>query len=164
MKLKHPLFREGIEWCRLTDKERMGDDGKLKIWKYILLTDVYFQVMLPIRSRYSFVSGGQVWGKVTNAGITVMKGYAWNGCSFSPDWELLASLPHDLLYQFSGCDNYPETVIGRNFCDNLFYGLCVTKVGWAYRVGLGLGSWMCWDQIPANDDHIKVDKPWVIAQ
>jgi len=142
----------------------MGDDGKLKPWKYVLLEDIYFPFALPIRSKYDFVSGGQVRGKVTSLGIYVMAGYAWNGCSFSPDWELLASLPHDLLYQFSGCEGYPETVIGRKFCDDLFYGLCITKSGWAYRTGLWLGSWMCWDQIPATDDHIKIYKPWVIAQ
>jgi len=161
MKPKHPLFREGIEWRRLTKEERMGDDGKLKPWKYVLLEDIYFPMLLPLRCRYDFVSGGLVRGKAGALGLTVMAGYAWNGCSFSPDWELLASLPHDLLYQFSGCWEFPATVLSRKFCDDLFYGLCTTRVGWAYRSGLWLGSWACWDSMPAEDDYVIIHKPWL---
>lgn len=157
MKLKFPLFREGIEWERIPKKHGKG-------WKYLLLVDIFFPVKIPIRSRYDFVSGGVVRGVITEDGILLKAGYAWNGCSFSPDWELLASLPHDLLFQFSGCEGFPSTVLDRKFCDNLFGSLCVTKAAKLYRAGLWLGSWTCYDSIPSEGDHIKVYKPWELPQ
>lgn len=156
--MKTPLFREGIEWRRLSKEERKG-----KPWKYVLLKDVFIPCLIPIRSRYEFISGGQIRGIVNSLGITVCEGYAWNGCSFSPDWELLASLPHDLLYQFSGCQGYPTTVLDRGFCDEMFFNLCVTRWGGLYFVGLSVGSWSCFGRTNKGDT-VRIIKPWLLTE
>lgn len=46
-----------------------------------------------LASEYVFISDGY---------ITIKKGYAWNGCSYVPDFKstYYASLIHDALYQY----------------------------------------------------------------
>ncbi len=136
-----PPFHEGIHWRRLTDDERNGRE-----WKYVTLRPITVNFgQLICFGHYQLIADGEKWGFITPHNIEVAAGYAWNGSSFSPDLKgvMLASLVHDLLYQFSGVHHFPFT---RQWCDNLFFDLSTTPLAWAYRAGLFLGSWSCWGQ------------------
>lgn len=150
MKVLKPAFIEGIHWRRLTREERAGAP-----WKYILLVDMEFRLESPVcgtpRILMDFV--GRVWGIIRPLSLIVKRGYSWNGCSWSPDWELLSSLPHDLLYQFSGCLDFPE-LITRRWADDLFYALCHTPVGFLYLAGLRTGSRWWWGRRPIDGETI----------
>jgi len=146
-----PRFIEGVHWRRLTSDERAGSP-----WKYVLLRDVTFDYSPPAVATTWLLKDrdGILRGLIEPRDITVCRGYAWNGCSFSPDLELLASLPHDLLYQFSGVPGFPATIT-RRWADRLFGALTTTGLGWAYRLGLLVGSWVCWGAPP---DGLSVQK------
>lgn len=138
MTVTRPLFVEGRQWRKLTASERDG-----KPWKYVLLQDVTFWFDGPIvrRRRYLYDETKTLRGIVDPMFIAVCCGYAWNGCSYSPDWLLLNSLPHDLLYQFS---RLLETT--RRFADELFLSLGPMWLSWMYYAGLCVGSWTCWNR------------------
>lgn len=134
-------FHEGIHWRRLTAQERNG-----RQWKYILLRPVTISFgQLICFGIYQLKADGTPWGMIDKHSITVAAGYTWNGSSFSPDLDgvMLASVVHDLLYQFSGVPHFP---FSRAWCDNLFFDLCDTPLAIFYRAGLFLGSWSCWGQ------------------
>lgn len=149
-----PLFREGIEWRRLTAEERRG-----KKWKYILLKDVFVEMPTGVRRHYDCMGGdGHVWMKILPKGIVVSRGYAWNGNTNAPDklfgvWLLLGSLPHDALFQFSGCIGFPPEV-SLHFANGLYQALSPGWIGWAYRAGLFLGSWVLWGQSPPDGETV----------
>ena len=150
-----PPFAAGVQWRRLGAAERRGTP-----WKYLLLRDVVFD-FYPKITLARFVLrdvGGVERGTIAPLAVTVREGYAWNGCTASPDWELPASLPHDLLYQFSGVAGFPATVT-RHWADNLFYALRTTPLGWAYRLGLFVGSWARWGQDPAGCTVTRINNP-----
>ena len=139
MILQRPQFIEGIHWRKLTATERNG-----RPWKYRLLQNVAVEFDRSICfGHYNLYDGnGTCWGMVSPQKITIIAGYAWNGSSCSPDWRvLLASLPHDLLYQFSGCASFP---FSRTFCDDLFLALAQSPFSPLYRLGLLVGGWACW--------------------
>lgn len=155
MNVQRPYFFEGVHWRRLLPSETAG-----KPWKYVLLRDMDF-IFLPyaVGAEYIFRDrDGIQRGSLTPGILTVCKGYTWNGCSFSPDLELLASLPHDLLYQFSGVPGFPPAIT-RRWADRFFAALCTTALWWAYRLGLCLGSWTCWGRNPDGLLVEKVDTP-----
>lgn len=140
MIIQRPDFIEGSHWRKLTSVERNG-----RPWKYLLRQDLTVYLDRPICfGNYQLYDGnGDHWGTLSPRFIMVRPGYAWNGSSFSPDLPgvLLASLVHDLLYQFSGAECFP---FSRTFCDNLFFSLCTTRLAFAYRLGLLVGGWACW--------------------
>ena len=140
MKLSSPQFTEGVQWRKLTAAERNG-----KPWKYELLHDITVRFSEDIcMGRYHLYDGdGNQWGIIKPTEITVRRFYQWNGSSCSPDLKgvLLASVVHDLLYQFSG--TYPFPLL-RSFCDRVFYDLSTTKLRCLYLLGLTVGGWTCW--------------------
>ena len=159
MKAVVPLFRENIEWRRLTKEER----GK-KPWKYILLKDVFFEVETGVDRHYDCCGkDGKVWVVIVPHGIIMKKGYAWNGNTASPDslfgiCLLIPSLPHDGLFQFSGSLGFPRNVITLNWTNCLYFALADKRLAWAYYAGLAVGSWYVWCSPPKNGDHV-VSKP-----
>ena len=151
MKLYRPTFIENIHWRKLTSQERNG-----RPWKYVLLKNFKVTFLAPLcRGVYYLFDGdGTCWGTITPQGITVHAGYAWNGSTASPDWKvILASLVHDLLYQFSGVAAFPLT---RCQCDNIFFSLAESPLRILYRVGLLVGGWWCWGNSPPGS-HICTD-------
>jgi hypothetical protein len=143
MNILRPWFQEGIHWRKLTANERNG-----RPWKYKTIRSITVRFERRICfGRYCLYDGdGNLWGVIEPNSITVAAGYAWNGSSFSPDLPgvLLASLVHDLLYQFSGCEGFP---FSRMFCDDLFYALAESPFSPIYRLGLFIGGWACWGKI-----------------
>lgn len=148
-------FMEGTHWRSLTAEERKG-----KKWKGRTLCDIFIPVTWPVRVErdYKLMQNGREWGRITSKGTIIRAGYAWNFCSCSPDWEKPASLPHDLIYQFSGCPWFPSWLT-RAVADDLFAELCVTKSWFLYRAGLWLGSWTCWGKPPKDGEWVHVVSP-----
>ena len=161
MKVVRPSFREGIEWRKLTDEERRNTDGTLKPWKYILLRDVFIEVETGLKEHYDCYSDETIYMALLPHGITMKKGYAWNGNTGAPErvrwfdflrwlwiWicMLLGSLPHDGLFQFSGAIGFPRSVITLSWANSLYYALSDKRVAWIYRTGLFIGSWALWGQ------------------
>lgn len=148
MKLLVPWFEEKVHWKRIPCSERNG-----RPWKYRLICDIHFRLVvgekdLCSRRHYLFDGDGNHWGTITPSGFVVCRGYAWNGSSMSPDWKaLLASLPHDLFYQFSGVPGFPLT---RATCDRIFFDLAETPFRHLYWLGLAVGGWACWGQHEAG--------------
>lgn len=73
-------------------------------WNYILVKDVTYD----FGNKYSIpqeFKNNWFWVRMKGNSLllTVYKNYAWDGCSFVPDFKgtILASLPHDVFYQFS---------------------------------------------------------------
>ncbi len=139
MKVSRPHFVEGVHWRRLPVSERP--------WKYKLLRDVSFHFPERITDGvHYFVDATRILrGIIEPFSITVKAGYVWNGCSCSPDWKLLPSLPHDLIYQFSGTAGFPATIT-RKFADDMFYAISPDFLNIFYRAGLFAGSWAAWHQ------------------
>jgi hypothetical protein len=141
MRLLRPAFQEGIHWRKLTSAERNG-----RPWKYKLLEDVTIRFEQPVcfGTYYLYDGDGTCWGVISPRSILICAPYAWNGSSCSPDWRvLLASLPHDLFYQFSGVARFP---LSRMFCDLLFFTLAQSPLAPLYIGGLVIGGWTCWGQ------------------
>lgn len=143
-------FREGVHYRLLTAEERRG-----RKWKAEALADTFIPYKTPAKHTYVFVQRGREWGRVTPQGILIRKGYQWNFCTCSPDWEKCASLPHDLLYQFSGTLWFPPRIT-RKWADDMFEDLCVTRWRMWYRVGLMLGSWAAWGRKPKDGEETRI--------
>lgn len=147
MKAKIQPFTEGIDYARVKH-------GK---WKYVLLKPVVVTMdwnltkhpIQLVRERR-----GIVLGEIHRYYIRIEPGYAWDGCTCAPDFSrsLLASVVHDLLFQFSAVDGFPYQ-IDRYAADEIFAAICREtgfRWGWLYRLGLGLGSWACWGKQPLD--------------
>ena len=154
MKATRPKFREGIEWRKLTKAERAG-----KLWKYLLLKDVFFKVKTGVTRKYLCCGAdGIVWATILPDGIWVHRNYAWNGNTASPDklfgvWLLVASVVHDVLFQFSGCSGFPESIT-LSFANLLYFHLSPGFAGWAYFSGLSIGSWALWGKPPKDKEYV----------
>lgn len=153
-------FEEGAQWRRLTREERAGTP-----WLYVTTRALEVRFASPIvRNLYVLTDGaGREWGSIAPNYIRLMSGYAWNGSTCAPDCDsnMLASVVHDLLYQFSGCPFFPSA-ISRSWADDLFYALCRAEgfwLAWAYRSGLFLASWHFWAVPPADGESIWVLSP-----
>jgi hypothetical protein len=157
MKVFLPYFDQGTEYRCLSKDERGG-----RRWLYVTLVDIEVGFADKIvADRFHLLDRKDFeWGTITANHIRVRKGYAWNGSSCSPDFRanMLASLVHDLLYQFSGCPQFPATIT-RGWADSMFYAIC-RKEGFAlrslYRLGLWLGGWSCWAKPPVDGEHVEV--------
>lgn len=150
MTVSCPAFSEGVSWRRLTAAERAGSDWK---YKTQIKVAIYFAEPICARSYRLIDQDGNVRGAICPNAIIVFAGYAWNGSSCSPDLPsvMLASLFHDLLFQFSGCNGFPLSLW---FCNNLFLALCSSPLGIAYRIGLFAGSWAFWKR---NADNLTIE-------
>ena len=152
MKVVRPAFREGKEWRKLTPAERNGSR-----WKYILLRELFIEVETGLTLHYDlYDKAGRKWGMLLPHGIVICAEYAWDGCSKSPDWELLASVPHDLLFQFCQVAGFPLSVITNCWADCLFFALCVTWAAVLFFSGLRIGSWKAWNRKNIDDEFIKI--------
>jgi hypothetical protein len=154
MKVVRPLFRENIEWRRLTRGERKG-----KPWKYILLKDIFIECKTGVTRHYDCVGkDGYVYGSILPHGVLISRLYAWNGNTGAPDsifglLLLLASLPHDLLFQFSGCSGFPSEIT-LSWTNALYFALSPKLTGWAYWSGLFMFSWILWAVLPKDGEYV----------
>jgi hypothetical protein len=111
------LFTIGIEY-----REQSPREASYK-WRYVTLRTVRVRLPnCPPRLRRAFIDrDGRELGRIEYGYLIIHPGYAWNGCSpkraflkiwwGTPDFESthLASLVHDILFQFSGCQGNPFT-------------------------------------------------------
>lgn len=148
-----PEFKENVHF-------RRKGTGK---WKWVLLNDVTIYFDTPITKRkecFRCVDTGKVWMEIQPHSVRIMMGYAWNGCSFSPDlaMTMLPSVFHDGFFQFSGCAEWPD-YLDLKFANDLFSELCDTSgkkcvrftkilTRCFYDIGLDLGSWPLWGKNP----------------
>lgn len=123
--------------------------------KGVYLRSVLHLFPTGVRNTYSLRQGGREWGQITPSGVLVRKGYAWNYCTASPDWQKAASGPHDLLYQFAGCLWFPSC-IDRHKADDVFRKFSSGRSSWAFSLGLRLGSWACWGRKPEYGETVVV--------
>lgn len=101
-------------------------------WKYLLTASLVIDLMLPLRGNHVFIDSGVTIARLDGPILTIFEDYAWDGCSPScdifgrrigtptPASSLLASLVHDVLYQFSALACAPYT---RSQADTIFYDL-----------------------------------------
>lgn len=146
-----PRFIEGLDFMR-ADHPR---------YPYKILHDavIYFPPVKPIMPRNCGLSCEQkriVWGAVRPHSITVKAGYAWNGntCWLDTPRTMLASLVHDLIYQFSGCADWPKH-LDRKWADDLYYSLASGFFKYTNRLGLAMFSGMCWAREPEAGETVE---------
>jgi hypothetical protein len=121
-----PQFIEGRQFRQLHPTREGG-----KRWRYKTLRGI----RLPVKgiTEHTIVyhdATGKAWARHDRFGLYVEEGYAWNGCSpkrwvwpfgwmGTPDFKCthLASLTHDVQYQFSRTDHFP---LNRSEVDAMF--------------------------------------------
>jgi hypothetical protein len=73
---------------------------------------------------------------------TILKGYAWNGCTIAPDFDstLIPSMVHDSLYQYGKSLELKRIVADKMFRDKLKeFNFKLTNV---YYIGVRLFGWL----------------------
>jgi hypothetical protein len=122
-----PLFSEGSEYRQLHPTK----EGRRR-WRFVTLRPVRLRVdgitSTPIHYHDAH---GKVWARHDRFGLLVEPGYSWNGCTpkrwvwpfgwiGTPDFPatILASLCHDVGYQFARTAHFPLT---RHQVDGLFF-------------------------------------------
>lgn len=144
-----PDFVHGVHY-------RRSGSGR---WKWVLLKPLTVPFGNPITRNHEWFEGidgnGKTWLEIDRYSITIPAGYAWNGSSCSPDLRgvMLASCVHDALYQFSGCDGWPE-YLSNEWADDLFYRLATTRLRLFYAAGLALFSSLFWARRPGDGSRI----------
>lgn len=122
-------FQEGIEYRQLHPTK----EGK-KRWRYTTLRGVRVPIKgITDKAIYFHDSAGKIWMRIDRFGIYIEEGYSWNGCSpkrwiwpfgwcGTPDFKstILASLVHDVLYQFACTEHFP---LHRSDVDAIFYSI-----------------------------------------
>lgn len=89
----------------------MLDYTKNKTWDYILNADYTLKAKNINFGYFEAYGVGEYKDKLLIKGegniLIIYKGYAWDGCTGVPsyDWNLEASLVHDVLYQVKKCPN-----------------------------------------------------------
>lgn len=157
MKLRCEKFIKGLHY------EATGLGGR---WKYRSLrkTIVYFDSKLVSKPVRCFDKSGRHWGTIRPFSIEINQNYAWNGSSCSPDaeWNMLASMIHDFLFQFSGAINFPLEIT-LSVANNMFYSLCSAQggkyPGVIYRIGLFAGSYFSWRTTPKDGEYCVTFNP-----
>jgi len=92
-------------------------------WEYTLLRDVTIPINhLSIPAALFRDASHKAWLRIEGGVMTVAKGYSWNGNSFAIDTRknMLGSLVHDALYQFSAAPGFPMT---REQADLIYLGI-----------------------------------------
>jgi hypothetical protein len=122
-----PKFREGWEFRQLHPTK----EGSRK-WRFRTLHGIRLRVdgITDGRIICYHDATGKTWARHDKFGLYVEEGYAWNGCSpkrwyplvgwvGTPDFKctLLASLCHDVHYQFARTEHFP---MHRSEVDGLF--------------------------------------------
>jgi hypothetical protein len=112
--MKLPHFIQGIHYGR---NPRSG-------WEYILLRDITVPLaeVLELPDVQFYDATGIPWARIIDDQLTIRKGYAWNGNSFAIDTRanMLGSLVHDVLYQFSAAPGFP---MERDQADLIYLGI-----------------------------------------
>jgi hypothetical protein len=123
-----PDFREGIEYRQLHPTKEGG-----RRWRFKTCRGIRLRVDGIIDNRIICYHDaiGKVWARHDRYGIYVEEGYCWNGCTpkrwypvlgwcGTPDFHCtrLASLCHDVGYQFSRTEHFP---LHKSDVDALFY-------------------------------------------
>lgn len=85
-------------------------------YKYINESNYTFEV-----KELSGIAVGLDYFKCDNGQCTILKGYAWNGCTLAPDFDstLIASMIHDSLYQYGKTLGLKRIVADKMFRDKL---------------------------------------------
>jgi hypothetical protein len=112
----------------------LNSNVRVNLWLLAGITRI--PPICPDGKRIEFSDAdGRTWATLDGSGVlTIMSGYSWNGCS--PKWWAfgrwwgtpdpvcthLASLVHDVLYQFGNTDHFP---INREACDMVFYNIMI---------------------------------------
>ena len=127
-------------------------------WRFVLMRDVQIKVAgLSMHTIELRDKNGRCWAVVTPKGITIHKGYAWNGCSpkahglgrfwGTPDFVAtrLASCVHDVLFQFAHVDHLDCTVYEANAIFGEIIRLGGSKV-WAviYKKAVDMAAHVCY--------------------
>ncbi len=130
-----PPFHEGIHYRRL---DPVGE-GKLR-WRFKTTRGIRILFKPPHDTHIVMYHDrtGRVWARHDRFGLYIEPGYAWNGCSpkfwvpllgwvGTPDFKdtILASLIHDVHYQFARCEHFP---LHRSDVDDMFRA-CIEKAG-----------------------------------
>jgi hypothetical protein len=107
-----PPFIPGIHWRRL----RIGR------WRFLSIHDVKIPTALRLPDASFRDAKGREWMQWRDNNVTIRKDYAWNGNSFAIDTRknMLGSLVHDALYQFSAAPGFPMT---RDQADLIYLGI-----------------------------------------
>lgn len=73
-------------------------------YKYVLEDSKHFDLEIKLKEVFKGKGeDGTLWVFITQNGILeILKGYAWDGATFAPDFPEIyeATLVHDALYQF----------------------------------------------------------------
>lgn len=79
---------------------------KHKKYKYVLTSDFKIKLNRGWRGKYRLKANGKVRAVLNDDILTILSGYAWDGCTMAPDFAetMIASLLHDLLFQFGALD------------------------------------------------------------
>ena len=115
-----------LPFFRLGEHYRRNAGGKK--WKFTTLRTTRVVIDKPIDETISFRDkNGIEWMRlaptlVGHTLLTIREGYSWDGATKAPDCEpvMLASLVHDVLYQFRHTQHFP---FSRAECDAAFYDL-----------------------------------------
>ena len=92
-------------------------------WEYKLLRDVHIPMShIPLPNVLFRDASGRLWFRIVDGVLVISKGYSWNGNSFAIDTRknMLGSLVHDALYQFSAAPGFPMT---REQADLIYLGI-----------------------------------------
>lgn len=122
-----PPFREGIEYRQLHPTKEGG-----RKWRFITTRGIRLRIDGITTNQIICYHDerGRVWARHDRFGLYVEEGYAWNGCTpkrwypllgwcGTPDFHCtrLASLCHDVGYQFSRTEHFP---LHKSDVDSLF--------------------------------------------
>lgn len=159
-----PAFKEGWEYRQLHPTKEGG-----RRWRYVTTKGIRLRVdgITDYTIRYHDATG-KVWARHDKFGLYVEEGYAWNGCSpkrwvwpfgwvGTPDFQctILASLCHDIGYQFSRTEHFP---LSKAQVDALFYHT-IDMLGEHEIAGIYHGAvqkFGRWDDRPRNGEFSTV--------
>lgn len=122
-----PEFRENIEYRQLHPTKEGG-----KRWRFVTLCGIRLRIDgITDKTICYHDRTGKIWARHDKFGLYVEEEYTWNGCSpkrwvwpfgwmGTPDFKstILASLCHDVGYQFACTEHFPLT---RSDVDAIFY-------------------------------------------
>lgn len=128
-----PLFSEGMQYRQLHPTK----EGARR-WRFITTRPICVEI--PGITEHAICyhdRRGKTWARHDRWGLHIQEGYAWNGCTpkrwvwpfgwmGTPDFEStrLASLCHDVAYQFSATRHFP---LNRSDVDATFYHMIAMK-------------------------------------
>ena len=136
-------FKEGVDYRKLTRKERGG-----KPWKYELVKD-YRLSKVKLGDKYIGIDG-YVFYNVHRKELVIYLPYRWNGSNVVPDTKacMRASATHDAL-----CQLINEGKLSRKYrknADQLYRDMMIEDGAWHWHAGLRyrcLRVWAGWKSL-----------------